>query len=55
MLLPFKGFNVLLRIIAVHYPKFWGKYKELEKAKSGYLSTTWGKYAQQGPARGKRQ
>jgi hypothetical protein len=44
MLLPFKGYNILLRIIAVHHPKFWGKYKELEKAMPGDLSTTDGNY-----------
>jgi hypothetical protein len=55
MLLPLKGFNILLRIIAVHYSKFWGKYKELEKAKSGDLSTTPGNYALKGQAKGNRQ
>jgi hypothetical protein len=45
MLLPLKGFNVLLRVIAVHYPKFWGKYKELGKANSPDLSTTPVNYA----------
>jgi hypothetical protein len=55
MLLPLKGSDVLFRIVTVHHPEFWGKYKEIPEANSPDLSTTPVNYAQHAGISGSRQ